>query len=242
MWSDRRPHPTTMALEMAFECLLVSDDPAVVSTMDPILRDFAIGTSVYPRSLRTGNWLERSGTDLIVVDLETVSSGDLQRQLEQFRTKQKPTVVAVSATDHAFPGVHVVMRKPVTHESGMRSLKVAYGKMLQDFRKHTRFGLMESVLATDEGQRTFQMVVTNIGSGGVGIKTSEFIEVGNLLSFRVRLPELESEIFIRARVLWTKPSGVAGCEFLQLETFDAQVLHAWLESRYRIKKPAKALG
>jgi PilZ domain len=231
-----------MALEMAFECLLVSDDPAVLSTMDPILHDFSISTSICPQSLRTGNWLERSATDLVVVDLEAVNSTDLWRQLQQFRTKQKPTVVAVSATDRVLPGVHIVLRKPVTHESGVRSLKVAYSKMLQDFRKHTRFALMESVLATRDSNDTFPVVVTNIGAGGVGIKTNEIIQVGSVLSFRVKLPELETEVSIRARILWAQPSGIAGCEFLQMSPFDAQVLHVWLESRYRIKKPVKAVG
>jgi hypothetical protein len=230
-----------MALEMAFECLLVSDDPTVLRTMDPILHDFSIDTNIYPQSLRTGNWIERSGTDLVVVDLEAVSSTDLLQQLQQFRTKQKPTVLAVSVADHVLPGVHVILRKPVTRESGMRSLKVAYSKMLHDFRKHTRFALMESVLATDGKNRTFSVVVTNIGAGGVGIKTNETVEIGSILSFRVRLPELETEVSIRARVLWTQSSGIAGCEFLQLPSFDAQILHAWLESRYRIKKPLKAI-
>jgi len=53
----------------------------------------------------------------------------------------------------------------------------------------------------------------------------------------MRLPELENEISIQARVLWTRPYGAAGCEFVQVPPFDMHLLHAWLESRYRIKKP-----
>ena len=35
-----------MSPEMAFQCFLVSRDPAVVSTLDPILRDLSICTDV----------------------------------------------------------------------------------------------------------------------------------------------------------------------------------------------------
>jgi hypothetical protein len=226
-----------MTPEMAFECLLISDDPTVLSTMDPILHDFSICTSVCPQAQRTGDWLDKRATDLIVVDLEAIHSRDLLRGIQEFRVWQRPTVLAVSAVEHSLPGVHIILRKPVTHESGMRSLKLAYSKMLQDFRKHTRFALMESVLVTDEKNRTFPVTVTNIGAGGVGLKTNQEVQVGNVLSFRVRLRGLENEISIRACVRWARPHGIAGCEFVHVPPPDLQLLHAWLESRYRIKQP-----
>jgi Tfp pilus assembly protein PilZ len=113
--------------------------------------------------------------------------------------------------------------------------------MLQDFRKHTRFALMQSVVVTDDHNRTFRVTITNIGAGGIGLKAEETITVGSVLSCCVRLPEFESEISMRARVVWTRPSGVAGCEFVYMTPRDSQRLHAWLESRYRIKKPVAAI-
>ena len=226
-----------MTPEMAFECVLVSDDPAVLCTMDPILHDFSIRTSVCPNPLGMVPRLRERSTDLIVVDLEAVSSSELMRQLQDSQEIRNPTVIAVSATDGVVPGAHVILRKPVTAESGTKSLKVAYSRMLQDFRKHTRISLMASVLATDENHRTFPLTVTNIGVGGVGLALKEDLAVGSVVSFRVRLPGLGDEIAIRARVLWTRRYGVAGCEFVHLPSFDVHLLHAWLESRYRIKKP-----
>lgn len=226
-----------MTPEMAFECLLVSDDPAVLRTMDPILHDFSIRTDICPQSRRTSDWLEKRATDLIVVDLEAVNSTAVLQKVQEARVWRKPTVLAVSATDCSLPDVHIVLRKPVTRESGMRSLRVAYSRMLQDFRKHTRFALMQSVVVTDEHGRTFRVTVTNIGAGGIGLKAEETIAVGSVLGCRVKLPEWESEISLRARVVWTLPSGVAGCEFVYMTPRDSQHLHGWLESRYRIKKP-----
>ena len=96
---------------------------------------------------------------------------------------------------------------------------------------------MAPVAATGEDTRTVEVTVTNIGEGGVGLTSVETLRIGGTLSFRLKLPELKNEVSIQARVLWTRPYGAAGCEFVHIPTFDLQLLHAWLESRYRIKRP-----
>jgi glutaredoxin len=226
-----------MTPEMAFQCFLVSRDPAVLCTMDPILRDFSICTDVCPDSSKVANLLEQVSTDLLVIDLEAESSTELVRQVCESHMRQKPTILAVSATDRAVPGVHVVLRKPVTAESGLKSLKAAYSRMLEDFRTHTRFALMTSVLATDGNDRTHPVIVTNVGEGGVGLATKEKLAIGSILSFRMPLPGLKTEIHVQARILWTRGYGAAGCEFVRISPFDLQLLRGWLSSRYRIKKP-----
>lgn len=226
-----------MTPEMAFECLLVTPDPAVFSTMEGILEDFSIATKVCPRPSNAVKLLAEGSTDLIVIDLEAENSSDFLREVGTVRRWQKPTVLAVSAADTVAPGVHLILRKPVTHESGVTSLKAAYTRMVRDYRKHTRFAVMTTVMARDEDDRPVEITVTNIGEGGVGITSLEPLRIGGLLRFAIRLPELSNEISIQARVLWTRPYGAAGCEFVHIASFDTQLLHAWLESRYRIKSP-----
>lgn len=226
-----------MTPEMAFECLLVSHDPAVFGTMDRILQDFSIRTNVCSNSSSAANLLAEGSTDLILIDLEEEGSSELMQQICESRMRQKPTILAVSAVDCVIPGVHVILRKPVTPESGTKSLKAAYSRMLRDYRKHTRFALMTPVLATDENNRTLSVTVTNIGEGGVGLTTKERLEIGSIVSFRVPLPGLGSPIHIQARLLWTRKYGAAGCEFVRISPGDLLVLHAWLESKYRFKKP-----
>ena|SRR5579872_210754 len=226
-----------MTPEMAFECLLVSPDPAVFTTMDEILHDFSIATKVCPYPERAAHLLADGSTDLIVIDLEAENASEFLGQIAARTHNQKPTVLAVSGHDRVAPGVHVILRKPVTHESGLTSLKAAYSRMVRDYRKHTRFAVMNQVTATDEEQRSLPITVTNIGEGGVGITSAETLRIGGLLSFRMRLPELNNEVSVQARVLWSRPYGAAGCEFAHVPPFDLQLIHAWLDSRYRIKKP-----
>jgi hypothetical protein len=226
-----------MTPEMAFQCFLVSRDPAVISTLDPILRELSVCTDVCPDASKVVDVLGQVSADLLVIDLDGRRSAELIRQVYESHKYQKPTILAVSAKDRAVPGVHVVLRKPVTPESGLKSLKAAYSRMLQDFRQHTRFALMSSVLVKDEQDRTLSVIVTNVGEGGVGLTAKQKLTIGSVLSFRLPLPGLRSELTIQARVLWTRDYGAAGCEFVHVAPFDRQLLNAWLQSRYRIKKP-----
>ncbi len=105
-----------MTPEMAFECLLISHDPGVFGTMNRILQDFSIRTNVCSNSSSAADLLAEGTTDLIVIDLESEHSSELMHQICESRMRQKPTILAVSAVDSAIPGVHVILRKPVTPE------------------------------------------------------------------------------------------------------------------------------
>ena len=194
-------------------------------------------TNVCLTPSRVADVLAKGGTDLIVIDLESEHSSEVMHEIFQSHVRQKPTIVGVSATDDAVPGVHVMLRKPVTPESGTKSLKVAYSRMLQDYRKHTRFALMTPVLARDDNNQAVSVTVTNIGEGGVGLTLDQKLPIGTILFFTVPLPGVKCEIHVQARLLWTREYGAAGCQFVRVPPSDLQALHAWLESRYRFKKP-----
>lgn len=225
-----------MTPEMIFECLLVSHDPTVFCTMNRILEDFSIATNICLTASKAANLLEQGGTDLIVIDWDD-DSYTLVHDASMSRLKQKPTILALAPDDRIIPGVHVLVRKPLTRESGTKSMCVAYTRMIRDFRKHVRYALMTPVRATDDDNRTLSLTVTNIGDGGVGLSTRDTLAVGGTLSFSLLLPGTQREISIQARVLWTREYGVAGCEFVRIPPTDLQVMLDWLQSRCRIKKP-----
>ena len=74
-----------MTSDMAFECLLVSRDPAVLCTVDSILQDFSISTRICPDPSRVANLLGEGGTDLVVIDLEADSSSALLKQIRDLK-------------------------------------------------------------------------------------------------------------------------------------------------------------
>jgi len=222
---------------MAFECLLVSRDPGVVCMMNRLLDNLSISTNICLSSSKALGQLSEGSTDLVIVDWEDDSPEFLNRLRECYGWK-KPTVIAVSAAKECrVPGADLWVRKPVTAESGAKSLKAAYSRMLYDHRRHTRYALMSAVVATDGKGRSVGLTITDIGDGGIGVSTKQEFVVGDTLAFRLLLPNTDQIIYIQARVQWTRQYGVVGCEFLRIPPVDLNILHDWLTSKSQIKKP-----
>jgi len=228
-----------MTEDMAFECLLVSQDPSVVSTMDRLLGELALSTKIVPTPARAVDYLTDCSTDLVIVDWQKDSPALLQH-LNRPGALQKPTVVVVSDTPAPGtppPGTYSILRKPITVESGAQSLKQAYSKLLQDYRQHTRRVLMSSLIAKNQYGREVPIIVENIAEGGVGINTGEFLSQGDVLSFSLQLPGTEMPIDVEVRVLWLRRYGAAGCEFVSVPEADRRCLCDWLEQKCQVKKP-----
>jgi len=230
-----------MTADMAFECLLISHDPGVFGVVNRILRELSICTNVCLSSAKAPNLLAKGSPDLVVIDWEGEASADLVHQIWKASKWKKPTIVAISPGDCRLPGVHVVLKKPVTNESGTKSLKSAYSRMVQEHRQHARYALMMSVKAADEGNRIVPVTIMDIGDGGVGLVTKAELVIGDVLSFRLLLPGAIRDIYIQARVLWTKEYGRAGCEFVRIPPVDLTILHDWLKRKIQIKKPLIAI-
>ena len=227
-----------MTADMAFECVLISRDPQVVCTINRVLDNLSIYTQLCLSSSKARDVLADSTTDLVVIDWEENESAfDLVEEMQRSDAAQKRTVVAISTEQDRIPGTHLVLRKPVTAESGTKSMKMAYSLMLRDYRRHARYALMSAVMATDDKNRLLPLTITNIGDGGMGLSTKEELALGDVLSVHVLLPGARRVIYIEARILWTRPYGVAGCEFLRIPPVDLDILHDWLKRKCQIKKP-----
>ena len=226
-----------MTADMAFECLFVSRDPEVFGTISRILRDLAISTNLCLSASKAFAQLAGGTTDLIVIDWEGETSSDLLHEIWKSSVTKKPTIVAISTLGVSIPGAHIVLKKPLTAESGTKSLKAAYSMMLRDHRRHARYPLMISVDAADDSNRTVPVKITDIGDGGLGLVAKVDLIVGDVLSFRLPLPGATRGIYIEARVLWTRDFGRVGCEFLRIPPVDLSILQGWITCRSPIKKP-----
>ncbi len=226
-----------MTADMAFEGLIVSHDAALYSVFDRVLRQLSISTNVCLSASKACSQLKEGSTDLLVIDCDGQDWSEVLDRVWASRSTKKPTVVAITRKEERVPGAHVVLKRPVTVENGALSLKAAYHRMLHDYRQHARYALMTPVVATDAGEKTVCVTVTDIGDRGIGISSKEQLAVGTVLRFRLQLPGAPREILVEARVLWTREYGRSGCEFVRVPPVDAMVLHDWLKSRIRVKKP-----
>jgi hypothetical protein len=193
------------------------------------------------RSSRAFDLLTKGSIDLIVIDWEGEASAELLYDIWKFGNTRKPTIVAISALDSPIRGAHIVLRKPVTVESGAKAIRTAYLRMLRDHRVHARYPLMMPLTATDQANQTVTLMVTDIGDGGVGLNTKTQLMIGQILSIRLLLPGLKREISTQVRVLWARDYGAAGCEFFRIPPVDFDILRDWLKGKSRIKKPLIAV-
>lgn len=234
-----REHPQgfTMTSEMAFECLLVSKDPDLFKIVARILRQLSITIDVCLRPSRASEVLKNGHTDLLVIDWESEDCFELIHDIWKKLKCKKPTVIAVSSLDTPVPGAHFLLKKPVTQDSGTKSFRAAYQRMLLDYRRHARHSLMIAVTATNQEGIDIPVTVIDIGDGGIGLCSRGQITVGDVLALRLRLPETPREILLHARVLWTGEFSRLGCEFVRIPPVDLMILHEWLNEKAEVKKP-----
>lgn len=225
-----------MTSEMAFECLLVSRDPGVVRVMNRLLDNLSIVTNIYLSGSRAFDHVSEGGADLVIIDWEE-DSADFLHRVRTVRGWHKPTVLAVSQRDYLVRGADLVVCKPVTPEAGAKSLKAAYSRMLYDHRRHTRHAVMRAVRATNDKGESMDLMVTDIGDGGIGIRTKHQFNLGETICFRLLLPDTDKAIFLQACVKWTREYGAAGCEFVRITPGDLNLLHDWLSIKNQVKKP-----
>ena len=226
-----------MTPDKAFEGLLVSGNPGVVCSMSRALRDLSICTNLCLNSSKAVDMLQEGSPDLVVIDWEGDTSSELLQKIWKSPLRQKPTIVALSLLDQPIRGAHATLQKPVTTESATKSMKDAYSRMLMDHRRNARYTVARPVRATDESDRSVEVTVTDIGDGGIGLRSDQKLAIGETLALRLPLPGVEREIHIEARVLWTRRYGTAGCEFVRIPPVDLSILHDWLKDRFRVKKP-----
>lgn len=226
-----------MTSDMAFECLFVSRDSNLFRTLGGTLRDLSISINLCLTSSRAMEMLSQGSTELIVIDWAGEESADLLHSIWKSGNRKKPTIVAVSDSGSCPPGAHLVLRKPVTAEAGAKSFQEAYSRMLVEHRLHARHAVMVPVNAILDDGREVPVTVCDVADGGIGLYTRQDLPVGHLLSFHLQLPSARREIFIQARVLWTRDHRRAGCAFVRVPPVDHMILHEWLKAKIRVKKP-----
>jgi CheY-like chemotaxis protein len=231
-----------------FAGLVVSRNPELVRMMNRVLDEFAIEADVCVRPSRAMERVADPDLDLLVLDWEDNGvAAQITRQIRREGRAPRPLIVALvdaSAPKHEIrdAGAQLVIEKPITEESASELIKLAYARMVRDYRRYARHSILNVVTAMREGGGPYiPVTVTNISEGGVGFWAMEKLEVGDVLMFPLLLPGTESSIHIRARVLWTKEPCMGGAQFINLSSSDLRVLYQWLWSRCQLQPPPCAI-
>ena len=230
-----------MTPEMSFECLFVSRDPALCSTIQTVMRNFSIIVDHCLCSSEACQEIANGTHELVVIDWEGDASFDFMKAIWNLTAKKKPTTMVISDDVASVPGAHVTLCKPVTLDSGTKSLKTAYVRMLLDYRMHARHAVRVCGTAKDENGQSFAIMVTDLSEKGIGIRNSVPVVVGTTLSLTVPLGGAPIPLHLSARVVWARGYGTAGCEIVDMPPVDRVIFRAWLKARTQVKKPLIAI-
>jgi ActR/RegA family two-component response regulator len=230
-----------MTSEMAFECLFISSDAELFRTISAVLSQLSISVQICLSTAKAFDVLRTSKSDLMVIDWKGEESGELLQRIWRDAKNKKPTLVAISSDNARIPGAHVVIRKPISQDSAMKSFKAAYRQMVIDHRKNVRHALMLPVTLKTEKGFEVAATVTDLGDGGLGLCCKHAMVVGHEMALQLRLPGTPREVTVHVRVVWTRDFGRVGCEFVRIPPVDLLILHDWLKSKSLVKQPRIAI-
>jgi two-component system, NtrC family, response regulator AtoC len=85
----------------------------------------------------------------------------------------------------------------------------------------------------DEGGPAMEVVVANISSGGVALKSPLTLKHGSTFELNFLLPGTATTVECKANLAWTSPGGMAGLSFIDIHPAIQKELQSWLLARVR---------
>jgi uncharacterized protein (TIGR02266 family) len=84
---------------------------------------------------------------------------------------------------------------------------------------------LEAPISYRTGDAIAAAVTTNIGRGGLTIRTMDALPVGTRLALKLKLPGTAGEVEVRGRVVWCDQKHAVGVEFESLAPAAEQAIH-----------------
>ncbi|HTC92381.1 MAG TPA: PilZ domain-containing protein [Terriglobales bacterium] len=222
---------------MRLEGVLLTSDAQVLCVMNQVLDNFEIETEVCTESNSAVEAVSSRKLDTLIVDWsEHEQPAQVLSAMRQSQENAKSTVLVMvngapemQAANRA--GANFIMHKPINFEQATRCLRAAYGAMLQQRRRAARYPVDIPVTAKVTGTGKVEGKIADLSEGGLAFHSKQTIQVGQELSFELRLPGTSSLLHITAKVVNTDGRGRAGVCFTSVPAGEMAALKQWLSSR-----------
>ena len=222
---------------MTLESIVVSSDWESISVLGSVMGSLRIGVSVDPEPDSARARLSKAKYDAIIVDTDVDGAANFLRSLRNNPYNKKTVPLAISGksvTSHELSalGARFVFQKPIEVEQAVRTLSAARNLMLRGRLRYYRQSL-EGAISLHFGQKQqVQATLTNLSQGGIGVQTSEALEVTGPMRMVFELPGMEHPLETRGEVAWSDSQGNAGIRFLEMTEKLERDLEQWLAERY----------
>ncbi|HEY6351448.1 MAG TPA: response regulator [Candidatus Angelobacter sp.] len=216
--------------------LLCTDDSARLLA-EKVLDDYNFkvsfaGSLSYAREL-----IKRNKFDLAFYDADIPGAIDLAGlgTLESFPRVVFVMLRSVSGDVVLGKRIHMLLPKPFTANLLVKTLKAAYGLILNEKRTSLRhivkISALSTVLIQDQGKRSLKPAkILNVSQSGLCIEADQMLPQGTVLRVEFRIPESNNVIQSVGTVMWAHESGKAGIKFTALSPSHRKALCIWLDS------------
>jgi hypothetical protein len=183
---------------------------------------------------------QRKFYGVIVDGAEPNAASEMLNMFRMSSSSRKAISIVVSDGSAGVPVGTFVLKKPVTFELAVRTLRAAKGPMLSEFHRYFRHPVQLPVLITKDSGGEFQATSINISRCGLGLQMPGLNVVAPTDAVRTRLATPRGGTFERkGKVAWTDARGRAGIHCEAISPRDLQKLEEIVGTHSgEVKQPA----
>jgi PilZ domain len=227
-----------MANTSPLHMLLLTADPALVSTFTNISREFGIEAQSSDDCQQISDQFNRAKYEGLVLDFDTVSNArPVLAGVRESRSNKNAIVFAVATNkkdaEHALQErAHFLLRRPIDNSVIRQTLNAAYDLMLGEGRRHFRYAASLPICLTriNTGDK-IECATINVSSHGMAVTTPISFNLAEALEVSLLLPD---GFLVRATgtVIWDDKHGKSGLRFQCSTSEMRRSLNSWLDSQF----------
>ena len=236
------PFPATLRLN----CLMVSADPTTLREVARSAAELAIVVHEWSGFEDLPNLLKQRKFEGVVIDYRIAKKVAFEaiKIIRLSASNRSAVVLAITESDDQIAsaflaGANLTIKRPLSSESILSTLKLAYGSMLRERRRYFR-AIIAVPVSVEQGESLYQCQTVNVSEGGMAVVHENTLRLDRRNIVRFRLPE-DCEIVADAIVRWSK-AGLAGLQFLSLRAWHKAQLQSWLAQKLEEKLPESVSG
>ncbi len=219
--------------QMSTQSLVLSRDPEVLGTLEPVLAQLGFGANVCTAPPTAQLLLAARQFNPVIVDCEEMDGADqLLQKVHALPPNVESLALAIvrgaAGMQRAFRmGAALVLWKPVVAEEAARVLRTARGLISRMRRRCSRAIVNDLTFVRIEGLREDAMIL-DLGEGGMGIQALDTLQPDTKVHLSFVLPGGELKVETAATVTWGDRAGRVGVRFEALPEEIRLQIREWI--------------
>ena len=227
-------------MQAPLTALLLCGDSQTVGLIDRTFDECSISAYYCMSSSTAQTSLTQKKFDLLVLDFDDPGAAALI-DFRPLDTRGFPSVVIAIARDaEVLKGalsrrVHFVLQKPFTPELMLRTLKAAYGQIVNEKRttfRHSVRIIADACIVDGESKIILpDATIQDVSQTGLCLQAATTIPRDATIFVDFELPDERGEVHAIGRVMWSDARGHAGVQFRFIAPLEMKNLRNWLIAR-----------